>query len=635
MSVDANATAVVSGPVTDGQGVVTADIGIGGDGTLRPITVTATSGGITRTATLTVTNVPTTTGPVASDLTLTLSSRALDNGGTNTIRATATAVDANRNALPGIPVTIQVDASAVAQVSGTATDAQGRVTADVGIGADRSNRTVTVTATSGTLTRTASFQVQGAKITASFQPQVNTGTTGNRIDYTLIDTNALPMADVSYTVSAQDGTSKTGRTDANGKFFFVYRAPGTAGNFVVTASAAGATLDSLVAISSSSIPDVSADLVDISGSLTPTPSVVSVNSSSASENQIELRALFVGRNQTSGQDNVPVPNVRARFQILNNQDGSLGSVSWVGGDYAIADANGVARATYRPGARSSPTNGVTLRACWDRVDFPTTSCPNPTTATVTVVDEALSVNIRTNELIKSGAAELTYIKEFVVMVVDAAGNARADVQITPSVDLTGYYKGFYWWDGEAWVQQLTLANTEAYRWNGTGWVPVGGTTGRPVCPNEDINRNGIRDAASYDAGTTAPGLGNPRREDMNWNGELDPRKADVAVKMVGSPKTDANGIAIVQIEYGRDLATWVDFVITVTASGISGTEARARYTGNLYGLGNLPAPGEAFRNEDVAPAFVVSPYGRGDYDTSAALPLGFADRLALCTDAEQ
>jgi hypothetical protein len=290
------------------------------------------------------------------------------------------------------------------------------------------------------------------------------------------------------------------------------------------------------------------------------------------------------------------------------------------------------------------------------------------------VDEALSVNIRTNELIKSGAAELTYIKEFVVMVVDAAGNARADVQITPSVDLTGYYKGFYWWDGEAWVQQLTLANTEAYRWNSSqirwesglcaryddptvgapdpivcnswtanGWQrsvrPAGSTTplplplvttNQPVCPNEDNNRNGVREAAAPAGSPSLSGRG----EDMNWNGELDPRKADVAVKMVGSPKTDANGIAIVQIEYGRDLATWVDFVITVTASGISGTEARARYTGNLYGLGNLPAPGEAFRNEDVAPAFVVSPYGRGDYDTSAALPLAFADRLALCTDAE-
>jgi hypothetical protein len=78
---------------------------------------------------------------------------------------------------------------------------------------------------------------------------------------------------------------------------------------------------------------------------------------------------------------------------------------------------------------------------------------------------------------------------------------------------------------------------------------------------------------------------------------------------VGASKTDANGLAIVQIEYGRNLASWVDFVITVTAAGVSGTEARATYSGLLTGLGNLPYPASAVTDENVTPAFVVSPYG--------------------------
>jgi hypothetical protein len=134
---------------------------------------------------------------------------------------------------------------------------------------------------------------------------------------------------------------------------------------------------------------------------------------------------------------------------------------------------------------------------------------------------------------------------------------------------------------------------------------------QPVCPNEDVNRNGVRDATAFDPAVVAPALA-ARGEDLSWNGDLDPRKADVAIKMVGSSKTDANGLAIVQIEYGRNLATWVDFVITVTASGVSGTESRARFVGNRYGLGNLPAPGTAFTNQNVFPAFGVSPYGVGD-----------------------
>ena len=133
-----------------------------------------------------------------------------------------------------------------------------------------------------------------------------------------------------------------------------------------------------------------------------------------------------------------------------------------------------------------------------------------------------------------------------------------------------------------------------------------------MCPNEDVNRNGVREAGIYMPGTTPPVLA-ARQEDMNWNGDIDPRKADVAIKMVGSARTDANGLAVVQIEYGQNVASWVDYVITVTASGIAGTEARARYSGLLYGLGNLPYPATAVTDENVAPPFVISPYGRGSF----------------------
>ena len=78
--------------------------------------------------------------------------------------------------------------------------------------------------------------------------------------------------------------------------------------------------------------------------------------------------------------------------------------------------------------------------------------------------------------------------------------------------------------------------------------------------------------------------------------------------MVGSSKTDSSGKAIVRIEYPRDRATWIDFVISVTGR-VGGSEGLAVYQGTLGGRGSLPAPGEAFKNEAVAPAFVVSPYG--------------------------
>ncbi len=609
ISVDAGATAAPSGTSTGTNGTVTAQIGIGANTSNRTITVTATATGLPpRTASLQVVDSATTNNPTASDISLALSAGTLVNGGTSTVLATVTAVDANRNALAGIPVSISVDNNAVATVSGPVTNTNGVVTAQIGIGADRSNRSIIVTASSGSVTKSSSFLVIGAKLSASLSPRVDASSIGNQIEYRLVDANGTPMAAEPISVIAPGLPSSSGVTDVNGKFTYTYTAPAAAGTVTIVATSAGNSnsQDVSVQAAGSSLPDASS--VPQSASLTPTPSVVSVNAAGSTSNQVELRALFLGAN------NLPVQNVRVKFgvDVANSSDGTATQLG--GSTYAYSDATGVARGTFTPGQRSSPTNGVTVTACWDVTDFDVkAACPanRLTTNTLTIASEALSVNIRTNNLIKSGAANLTYIKEFVVMVVDAAGQAKPDVLITPSVDLPAYYKGYFVWLDPQWVQVQTLASTENWNWNSAAQAWVAGTaTTTPMCPNEDFNRNGVREAGAYAAGAPAP-LVASRQEDLSWNGDIDPRKSDVAVKMVGSPRTDANGIAIVQIEYGQNLASWVDFVITVTASGISGTEARARFTGLLYGIGNLPYPASAVTSETVPPAFVVSPYGRG------------------------
>ena len=170
---------------------------------------------------------------------------------------------------------------------------------------------------------------------------------------------------------------------------------------------------------------------------------------------------------------------------------------------------------------------------------------------------------------------MTYIKRYVVLVVDASGQAKADVQLSPSIDLTSYVKGYY-------------AVPSAWTRNSPGF------TG-PTCLNEDINRNGVLEAGENDGLVTS---GVPD----NANGMLEPRKSDVAITMVGGNRTNASGIAILQIEYPKNVATWVDFLITIAASGVSGTEGRATWTGQL------PAAASEF-TAAIAPSFAVSPYG--------------------------
>lgn len=603
--VDSNATIAPNATTTDTTGTVRGVVGIGSDRSNRTIRVTATSGSLTRTVQLQVTDA---TGglPVAADLSLTLSAPTLTNSGTSVIVATATAVDGNRNAVSGIPITIVVDSSALAVVGSPTTNNNGVVNANISIGADRSNRLVTVTANSGTLSRSASFRVIGADLTAAFTPLVDAGSASNQIEFKLVDTNAIAMVSQPIIVSAPGLPTVSGVTDINGKFVYVYRAPTTTGALMITATSAGDTENVAITVQTpggGTIPDATER--PLSASVAPSPSVVSVNTIGSTLNQTELRALFLGA------DNRPIQRIRVRFDLDGNSTNSDGVVSWLGGTYAYSDAAGVARGTFTSGQRSSPTDGITIRVCYDVRDFAPGSCPFSATAKMTVAAEALSVSIRTNELIKEGVARLTYIKEYVVLVVDSAGQAKSDVLITPSIDLTGYYKGFYLLVGDQWVRNPTLGSSENYRWDGAvrTWVKAGLIGG--VCPNEDINRNAVREAAAFVAGAVPPAV-SAREEDLNWNGELDPRKADVAIKMVGASTTDRNGLAIVQIEYGKSLGSWVDFVITVTASGIAGTEARAKYQGLL------PVSADAINNKLVPPAFTPSPYGTS----------------AVCTDAK-
>ncbi len=599
VAIDSDAIVSASDTKTDANGQVIATVGIGSNRNNRDLTLTARAGSVTKTALIKVVTDPNSSTPVAADLALVLSAPSMTNNFSSNVTATATAVDANRNVVAGIPVTFAVNAGATVAASAPTTDAKGEVKAAVGIGADRSNRVITVTATSGALVRTTTLVVNGAKLTASSPPLIVAGSSGNEIRYRLVDFNALAMGDESITVAGSGLPTVTGKTDQNGYFTYVYAAPASPGLVEIVATAAGDQLSQILTVSPASSAIDPAPEMPQSVSVTPTPSVVSVNTVGSTSNQVELRVLAVGAG------NRPIPRVRVRFDLAGNATNSDGVVSWVG-NYAYTDDNGIARGTFTPGQRSSPTNGVTIRACYATTDFGTASsgcagAASAATATLTVASEALAVNIRTNEFIKSGAADLTYIKEFVVMVVDAAGQAKPDVQITPSVDLDGYYKGYWSWSeaDSQWVKTMTLAADESYRWNGAAWEK---TAGSPRCPNEDVNRNGVREAGVFVAGAAAPDLSS-RQEDLNWNGDLDPRKSDVAVKMVGSSKTDANGLAILQIEYGRNLASWVDYTITVTASGVSGTEARARYVGRLH------YPGSAVTNKTVAPAFADNPYG--------------------------
>jgi hypothetical protein len=184
-------------------------------------------------------------------------------------------------------------------------------------------------------------------------------------------------------------------------------------------------------------------------------------------------------------------------------------------------------------------------------------------ATITVASDPLSVTIGSNAEIVTPPANLTYQRKFVVLVVDASGRAKANVDIVPSIDIDRYWKGFYDTPG-SWTQHANLGG----------------------CANEDVNRNGVLEAV----------------EDLNHSGSIEPRKSDVAVSIAGTGKTDDQGSAVVTIEYPQNVASWIRVKILIAATGVSGTEGRATWTEVL------PVPSAAI-TATPAPPFIFSPYG--------------------------
>lgn len=559
LSVDNGILTTANGLVTNSAGIVTAQIGTGSDLSKRNITLTAAANGVTRTAALAV--VDATGGTVASDISLALSSPSILNSGSTTVQATVTAVDANRNVIAGIPVTLKVDNGATIAVSSATTNASGIVTGTVGIGADKSNRVITITATSGTLTaRTAVLQVTGAKITGTAVPAVLAAGAAGKVQFKITDANNTALTGQSIVVAGPGGVQTSARTDINGAYDYSYTAPAATGTLDIVATSAGMQTTTTIVIQSGSnaIPNVTAGSVR-SSTVRANPSVVTINAAGSTSNRVEVRALFVGDN------NLPIKNVRVRFD-LNGDANSIGGTFSTGTTLIYSDANGVALSSYISGSRSSPTDGVTIRACWDYADFASGTCPNTALTTLTVIADALSVSIGTDGLIV--LEDLVYVVRFVVQVNDSSGLAKPDVTISPLVDLPTYFKG---------------------EWNKPGsWTKNPTTT----CDNEDVNRNGVLEVYS-----------NGGVEDANGNRQLDPRKADVVVSFEGSNKTSSVGRAILRLVYPRNVGSWATYALTVAAAGVSGTEGRATYRGTL------PVPDDVLKLT-AEPAFRLSPYGQ-------------------------
>jgi len=305
-------------------------------------------------------------------------------------------------------------------------------------------------------------------------------------------------------------------TNANGEALFTVSPSGNAGNSIITvvAERAGGPSQEF------NIKFVATNVNSIT--IQATPAVIGVNSVGTDTEQSEILAVV------RDPDNNQVFGKRVNFVLSDISGGRLTQ------GFAFTDDFGRASTTYIAGPSSSAANGVRVTA--SVADTPAVS----KSVNLTVAAKSLFVKIGSgNQLTKDEG--IRYRVFHTVLVTDSNGTPTNDVEVKLSIYPLAYIK---YNSGDP-----TNANDDvAY-----------------LCPNEDVNRNGLLDAG----------------EDTNGNGRLDPGNVitvDSLTLTTGKPNppnhttTPSPGYADFDVVYAIQYANWVTAEITARTS-VAGSES--------------------------------------------------------------
>lgn len=492
---------------------------------------------------------------------------SITNSGSDVATLTVTALDGNRNIMPGVTVTVAASDGVFEPVGGIVTNSSGKVVGRIGIGDNKANRVINATISGGGLTRVASLVVTGSQIRVTALPATPVPNSPVQINIATRDfaSGIIPGAVVA--LSGSFGASGNVITDAtSGEAALNLVAPATAGTYTLIVSGLGTTSTQIIEVAtagSSTRPPAIGPIN--SATLTPTPNVVLANREGSSVNRSRLEARFVALG------NSPIENVRARFELVPPTLGGGEFIS-TGLSTLYSDGTSVVAADYVPGTRSSPTNGVIVRVCYSLLDFASaTDCPHHVLANLTVAGTPLSITIGENNELAKGRGNIAYIRKHLIQVADSAGAAVRDAIVSVTVDITHYGKGLVWnqpFAGFGRMQAPTIRDihsdyfptplpaTAAQTLQSSTLVPPTGTS--HWCINEDFDRNGFI------------GTG----EDINTNGALEPRKADVIVAFPEGNRTDANGQLLVDVIYPQNVGRWLAYTLRATTA-VEGSEGDA------------------------------------------------------------
>ncbi len=557
------------------------------------------SGGTTGTGgTGTGSNGSSNTATVA-DFQAVLSKTALTNAAGDLVTLNVLVLNAANNAVPNVAVRVAVDSQAVFIGTGSVTGETGAFTGQITTPANKSNRVVNVTITVGSVVKTLALPVVGSQITITPVPGAPAVNATTQFNISLLDAAGSAISNADLIIGGTFGFSGAQpRTNLNGDASFTINAPAIAGTYTLTVSASGVTATRQISV----VGGVGAPVVPpasqiVLGSLGANPTNIKQNLSAIATNKSEIRFLML----TPPPANIGIENVRVKFSLLRPLGG--GERLSTGEQIVLTNSSGIASSDYIAGLRTSPTNGVEVRACYAATDAELAGslCPNAAIASLTVGGEAVSLSITSENLLTRANGNALYRQRVVVQVGDSAGNAVAGAAISGSIDITHYGKGIQFASryprtvlGSATAVYVVttppnISDTYASGTLGNNEFTSPDPIFRVWCINEDRNRNGNLDA----------------NEDIDNDGVLEPRRSEVVIIPVGNGVTDVNGVAEFFVQWGQDVGTWLAYTLKATAR-VSGSE----------GTNSKPFTTDVLRDDVPNGTFLIPPYGAGNCSTN-------------------
>lgn len=557
----------------------------------------------------------------ASYLDLLASSSEMNSAGTSTVTLTALVKDSRNRALSGATVDFSADSGSLIVNSAT-TDASGQATATLGTGGDKSNRTITVTATSGSITSTNTIAVVGTTIDISGQDGLAYNSSAE-YTFTLKDSAGNGIPNQTMTISSLYNTLDRSiiTTNGSGQGTATLTATDSVGHEdTISASAFGAT----------GIKTVNVDTVTFTFTAPTanstininTPTNVTVNYTSGATPQAGVTILFTtSRGVLSADTAVTNASGNATIQIQSTNVGE-----------AILTASVAAGPSTQLPVEFLATNPVTIEL-QANPSVIVTNIGSATTqrSTITAVlrdsannpvkDKKVNFTLTSDPsvgfLSPDSATTNSFGSASVYYIAGSSSSGIDGVVIQASVEGTTLSKtvnltvaGTALFISVGTGDKISKHNTETYRKDFTvivtdaagHAVPDAYVTARltpiaylkgiytaagqvltlgsshpnpPLSPYADplltMNHCGNEDITYWpDTSRTLNGWLD-EYEDYNGNGSLDP--GNIAA-VSSSVTTDENGLGTVSIFYTKQYASWVYVRLDVTVS-VGGTEGTA------------------------------------------------------------